>query len=107
MLLPKNNYSSYIFLFSCFIFLIAKRYSFLRSTESGFANSSLILVVCEKLVKYLFKNGYVDYLGTDIHHSNKDYTLVHMDKIIKKIKKITGEEYFMEICNNCSSLVEE
>ena len=61
----------------------------------------------EKLVKYLFKNGYVDYLGTDIHHSNKDYTLVHMDKIIKKIKKITGEEYFMEICNNCSSLVGE
>lgn len=60
----------------------------------------------EKLMKYLLKMGYVDYFGTDIHHSNKDDTLVHMDKIIKKIKKITGEEYFNKIVNNCSSLTE-
>lgn len=59
-----------------------------------------------KLMKYLLKMKYVDYLGTDIHHSNKDDTLVHMNKIIKKIKKITGEEYFNKIVDNCSSLTE-
>lgn len=59
----------------------------------------------KKLIKKLLKDGYVDYLGTDIHHINKTFTLDNFEKIIKKIKKITGEDYFKQIVSNCEDLV--
>ena len=59
----------------------------------------------KKLIKKLLKDGYVDYLGTYIHHINKTFTLDNFEKIIKKIKKITGEDYFKQIVSNCEDLV--
>lgn len=59
----------------------------------------------KKLIKKMLKDGYVDYLGTDIHHINKTFTLDNFEKIIKKIKKITGEDYFKQIVSNCEDLV--
>lgn len=59
----------------------------------------------EKLVKYMFKNKYVDYLGTDIHHLDRTFVVDNFDKIKKQIKKVAGENYFNEIIENCNSLV--
>ena len=59
----------------------------------------------EKLVKYMFKNKYVDYLGTDIHHLDRTFVVDNFDKIKKQIKKVAGEDYFNEIIENCNSLV--
>lgn len=61
----------------------------------------------EKLIKYMLKKRYVDYLGTDIHHTNKAFVLDNFNKIIKHIKKITGNEYFEKIMNNCNDLVND
>lgn len=61
----------------------------------------------EKLMKYMLKNGYVHYFGTDIHRLEKTYTLDNFEKIKKKIIKITGEDYFDEIISNCDNLVGE
>ena len=61
----------------------------------------------QKLMKYLLKKGYVDYLGTDIHRINKTFTLDNFDKIKKKIVKITGKDYFNKIMANCDKLVKE
>jgi len=47
----------------------------------------------EKLVKYLFKKQYVDYLGTDLHRVGKTFMLDNFKKIEKNIIKITGKEY--------------
>ena len=59
----------------------------------------------KKLLKYLLKKEYVDYFGTDIHHINKTFVIDNFDKIKKHIIKITGEEYFQKIINNCDNLV--
>lgn len=59
----------------------------------------------KKLMKKLLKDHYVDYLGTDIHHANKTFTLDNFPKIIKKITKYAGEEYLKEIMKNCDKLV--
>ena len=59
----------------------------------------------KKLMKKMLKDKYIDYLGTDIHHINKTYVLDNFNKIEKKIKKITGEEYYLEILSNCDKLV--
>lgn len=61
----------------------------------------------ERLMKYMLKKHYVDYLGTDIHHINKAFVLDNFDKIKKNIIKITGDEYFNEIMENCSNLIKE
>ena len=61
----------------------------------------------ERLIKYMLKKHYVDYLGTDIHHINKAFVLDNFDKIKKNIIKITGDEYFNEIMENCSNLIKE
>ena len=61
----------------------------------------------ERLLKYMLKKHYVDYLGTDIHHINKAFVLDNFDKIKKNIIKITGDEYFNEIMENCSNLIKE
>ncbi len=61
----------------------------------------------ERLMKYMLKKHYVDYLGTDIHHINKAFVLDNFAKIKKTIIKITGDEYFNEIMENCSNLIKE
>ena len=61
----------------------------------------------KKLMKYLLKKRYVDYLGTDVHRINNTYTLDHMDKILKKISKITGPEYLTEILKNADDILKE
>lgn len=61
----------------------------------------------ERLMKYMLKKHYVDYLGTDIHHINKAFVLDNFNKIKKNIIKITGDEYFNEIMENCSNLIKE
>ncbi len=60
-----------------------------------------------KTMKYMLKKGYVDYLGTDIHHPNQSFVTDNFDKITKKIIKIAGKEYYQEIMNNCDNLVKE
>lgn len=61
----------------------------------------------EKLLKYMLKKKYVDYLGTDIHHINKAFVIDNFDKIMKKITKITGSDYLQKIINNCNHLIEK
>ncbi len=59
----------------------------------------------EKLMKYMLKHQYVEYLGTDIHRMDKTYTVDNFKKIIKHIKRITGDDYFNEIMENCDNLI--
>lgn len=59
----------------------------------------------KRLVKKLYKDRYVDFIGTDIHHINQCNTFKKFDEIKRKIKKITGEEYFNEIMSNCDMLI--
>jgi len=59
----------------------------------------------QKLLKYMLKKQYIDYLGTDIHRANKTYVINKYKKIEKKIIKITKEDYYQEIKNNCNNLV--
>lgn len=61
----------------------------------------------EKLIKYMLKKGYIDYLGTDIHHLNKSYVLDNFSKIKKHIVKYTGSDYFNQIINNCNDLIND
>ena len=61
----------------------------------------------KKLLKYMLKNKCIDYLGTDIHHISKSYVIDNFDTIVKKIKKITGNEYYKEIMDNCDKLIKE
>lgn len=59
----------------------------------------------QKLLKYMLKKKYIDYLGTDIHHTKKTYVIDNFEKINKKIKKITKEEYYNQIIDNCDKLI--
>lgn len=59
----------------------------------------------EKLVKYMLKNKYIDFFGTDIHHVRKSYVIDNFKKIEKKIIKVAGSDYYEEIIDNCNSLV--
>jgi protein-tyrosine phosphatase len=59
----------------------------------------------KKLVKKLLKDKYVNFLGTDIHRMSKTNVVDNFPKIVKKIKKITGEEYYNQIISNCNKLV--
>lgn len=59
----------------------------------------------QKLLKYMLKKKYIDYLGTDIHHIGKTYVVDNFEKITKKIKKITKDEYYNQIINNCNNLI--
>lgn len=61
----------------------------------------------EKLMKYLLKKGYVDFLGTDIHHTNKSYVIDNFNKIKKTIIKIIGEKNYETIMNNCNSIIKD
>ena len=59
----------------------------------------------EKLLKYMLKNEYVDFLGTDIHHVSKTYVTDNFKKIEKLFNKFAGKDYYQKIKNNCDSLV--
>ncbi len=59
----------------------------------------------QKLLKYMLKNEYIDYFGTDIHHIDKTFALDNFNKIEKKIIKITGIDYYKHIINNGNKLV--
>ena len=59
----------------------------------------------KKLLKYLLKKQYIDYLGTDIHHIKNTYTTDNFDKIKKKFIKIIGNEYWNKIIQNGNELI--
>ena len=85
-----------------------------RLKEEGFlfqANYSSILGYygkeAQKLLKYMLKKRYIDYLGTDVHKISKTYVIDNFEKIEKKIIKITKKDYYEEILNNNKSIVKE
>ena len=59
----------------------------------------------EKLIKYMLKNGYVDYFGTDVHGDNRMSVLDKFDKIEKSIIKVIGSENYNIIKENCDELI--
>ena len=59
----------------------------------------------KKMLKYLLKKGYIDYLGTDIHHINRTYVIDNFDKIKTKFIKIIGEDYYNKIIDNGNKLI--
>ena len=59
----------------------------------------------KKLLKYMLKNRYVNYFGTDIHSASNTFVLNNFNKIERHIKKIIGNDYYNEIMNNCDMLV--
>lgn len=61
----------------------------------------------QKLLKYMLKNEYIDFLGTDIHHADKAYVIDNFKKIEKHIKKIAGENYYERIISNGNNLIKE
>ena len=58
----------------------------------------------EKTLKFLLKNDVIDYFGTDVHHSDSEI-LEKIDKSIKKITKIIGQEKFASILQNAENLL--
>lgn len=85
-----------------------------RLKEEGFlfqANYASILGYygkeSQKLLKYMLKKQYIDYLGTDLHRTSKTYVLDNFKKIEKHIIKITKNDYYNEIQENNNSLVNE
>ena len=61
----------------------------------------------EKTLKYMLKNRYVHYLGTDIHRLNRTFVLDNFNEIKNTIIKLVGEDYFNEIMSNSDNLVGE
>ena len=61
----------------------------------------------QKLLKYMLKKEYVDFLGTDIHHIYNAYTIDNFKKIEKEYKKIAGSDYYLRIIQNGDKLVKE
>ena len=59
----------------------------------------------QKLLKYMLKKQYIDYLGTDVHRTTKTYVLDNFKKIEKNIIKITKKDYYEEIKHNCDLIV--
>lgn len=59
----------------------------------------------KKLLKYMLKKGYIDFLGTDIHRTKKMFVIDNFDKIEKKIIKIIGTDNYKKIISNCNKLV--
>jgi len=57
------------------------------------------------LLKYMLKNKYIDFLGTDIHHIHKTYVIDNFTKIQKHIMKITGKDYYQKIIENANILI--
>ena len=61
----------------------------------------------QKLLKYMLKKQYIDYLGTDIHRTVKTYVIDNFKKIEKQIIKITKNDYYNEIKENCNKIISE
>ena len=61
----------------------------------------------QKLLKYMLKKQYIDYLGTDIHRINKTYVIDNFKKIEKQIIKITKRDYYEEIKENNNNIIKE
>ena len=87
--------------------------------QSSFNKSSSIITIehreiisiwqkeSQKLLKYMLKKHYIDYLGTDIHRDKKTYVIDNFKKIEKQIIKITKENYYEEIKENNNSIIKE
>ena len=58
-----------------------------------------------KLLKYMLKRHYIDFLGTDIHRIEKTYVIDNFKKIEKHSIKVTGSEYYNKIQLNNNKLV--
>lgn len=58
-----------------------------------------------KLLKYMLKRHYIDFLGTDIHRIEKTYVVDNFKKIEKHIIKVAGSEYYNKIQANNNKLV--
>ena len=83
-----------------------------RLREEGFlfqANYASILGCygkdSQKLLKYMLKKHYIDYLGTDIHRLTNTNVIDNFKKIEKNIIKITKQDYYNEIQNNNNDLI--
>lgn len=59
----------------------------------------------EKLLKYMLKRRYVDYLGTDLHRTQGTTLIDNWEKIDKLFNKIAGKDYYAKIKKNCDYLV--
>ena len=59
----------------------------------------------KKLMKKMLKDGYIEYLGTDIHRKEKTFVIDNFNKIEKKIRRIIGNKKYDEIMENCDKLV--
>lgn len=57
-----------------------------------------------KLVKYMYKNNFVDYLGTDLHSLDRTVVLDKFYKINKKIKRYSKDNYD-RIIDNMDNLI--
>lgn len=58
----------------------------------------------KRLVKYMFRKKYIDFLGTDIHHISRTNVLDNFDKIEKYFRKIDSS-YYDEIIKNGYEIV--
>lgn len=59
----------------------------------------------KKLLKYMLKKQYIDYLGTDIHRLKKTYVIDNFKKIEKHIIKITKQDYYNKIQENNNKII--
>lgn len=59
----------------------------------------------KKTIKYLLKNNYVDFFGTDIHRASNTYVLDNFKKIEKKIIRIIGIEEYQKIKKNSEKII--
>lgn len=59
----------------------------------------------QKLLKYMLKKQYIDYLGTDVHRIEKTYVIDNFDKIEKNIIKVAKNEYYQKIKANNDSIL--
>ena len=59
----------------------------------------------KKTIKYLLKNGYVDFFGTDVHRITKTDILDKFKKIEKKIIRIIGPEEYQKIIINGEKII--
>lgn len=58
----------------------------------------------KKLIKFLFKNNLVDYLGTDVHHANSSF-YKEFPKIRRKIRQYAGDGYLNILDRNAKALL--
>ena len=76
---------------------------------TSFLNYSSILggygKKAKSTIKFLLKNDFVDFFGTDIHRVNNTYVLDNFKKIEKKIIKIIGIEKYEDIIRNSERII--